>query len=294
MKAERSAVRARSTAAQSTSPRPSLVVAFDGVGPQVGAVGRAAVVDQAAAVLVACVHDRGRARPPALVGQEQRALGGEVVVERRVKVEMVARQVREDDRREGDAGRALERESMRRRLHDARQVAAVDHLAEHALQLHRLGGRELRIGRSTPAMRLTTVPSRAGRRPATVRIVGQQVGGRRLAVGAGDRDDAQLARGVAVEARRHEGHGVPRVGHEDLGDGQGERSLADERDRPGGDRLGGEVVPVGPQPGDAEEERSGSDVAGVAGQRSDLDVGIAVDATTVKTGGESGYVHADR
>ena len=87
---------------------------------------------------------------------------------------------------------------------------------------------------------------------------------------------------------------MPGTWHDDLGDRQGERSLADEGDRPRGDGLGGEVVSVGPQSGDAEEKRSGSDVAGAAGQRSDVDVGIAVDATAFKTGGECGYVHAGR
>ena len=87
---------------------------------------------------------------------------------------------------------------------------------------------------------------------------------------------------------------MPRSWHDDLGDGQGQRSLADQRDGAAGDGLGGEVVPVGPQSGDAEKERSGNDVAGAASQRSDVDVGIAVDATTFKTGGECGYVHAGR
>ena len=148
--------------------------------------------------------------------------------------------------------------------------------------------------RSTPAMRLTTVPSKARPQPGRREDPRQQVGGRRLAVGAGDAGDPQLARRVAEEQPRHEGHGVPRARHDDLGDRQGQRSLADERDRSGGDRRGGEVVPVGLQSGDAEEQRPGNDVTGVAGQRSDLDVGIAVDAATVKTGGESGYVHAGR
>ena len=265
----------------------------DGEGPQVGAVRPAAVIDQAATVVVARVHDGGRARSPPFVGQKQRALGGEVVVEGLVKVEMVARQVREDDRLEDDTGRALERQSMRRGLHDARPVAAVDHRAEHALQLDRVGGRELRrpldSGDAVDDGAQKARPQ-AGRRED----LGQQVSGRGLAVGAGDGGDAQLARRIAEEQRRHEGHGVPRSGHEDLGDGQGERAFADEGDRPGGDRLGGEVVPVGLQSGDAEEERSGSDVTGAAGQRSDFDVGIAVDATSFKTGGECGYVHAGR
>ena len=73
-----------------------------------------------------------------------------------------------------------------------------------------------------------------------------------------------------------------------------DRARGQHRHRPRSDRGQGEVVPVGPQTGDAEEERSGSDVAGIAGQRSDLDVGIAVDATAFKTGGECGYVHAGR
>ena len=210
-----------------------------------------------------------------------------------MKVEVVAREVGEDHRGEGDAGGALEGEGVRRSLHDARQVAAVDHLAEHALQLHRFGGGE--PGRALDAGDAIDHRAQQGRpQVGGGEDRGQQVGGGRLAVGAGDGGDPQLARGVAVEARRHEGHRAARPGHEDLSDGQGQRPFADERGGPGGDRLGGEVVPVGLQSGDAEEQRPCDDVAGVARKRSDLDVGIAVDATSVKAGGESGYVHAGR
>ncbi len=254
-------------------------------------VGGATVGGEAAAVLVALVYDSRRARPPPLVRQKERALGGEVGLEGRVKVEVVAGQVGEDERLEGDAGRALERQGVRRGLHDTRQVAAFDHLAKQALQLERIGRGELRIPFDAgDAVDHGAQKSRAQARGRKDRR--QQVRGRRLAVGAGDGGDPQLAGRVAEEARRDECHGVPRTRHQDLGDRQRERALADERHGPGGERLGGEVVAVGLQSGDAEEQRSGSHVASVAGKRSDLDVWIAVDATTVKSGGESGYVHA--
>ncbi len=150
------------------------------------------------------------------------------------------------------------------------------------------------VGRSTPAMRLTTVPRRAGRRPAVAKTSASRWAVVVLPFVPVTATTRSSRVGSTEETRRHESHGVPGARDDDLGDRQGERSLADERDRPGGDRLGGEVVPVGLQSGDAEEKRSGSDVAGAAGQRSDVDVGIAVDATTFKTGGECGYVHAGR
>ena len=77
-----------------------------------------------------------------LVRQEQPTLGEEVVVEVAVEVQMVAREVGEDDRVEGDADRPVQGQSVRADLERARLIAGDDHLAEHALQVQRLGGGE--------------------------------------------------------------------------------------------------------------------------------------------------------
>ena len=82
---------------------------------------------------------------------------------------MVAREVAEDDGVEVDAGGAVLGEGVRADLESARLVAGLDHLAEHALQVERLGGRELdRV--VAPPMRLTTVPSSAAGTPAAAKM----------------------------------------------------------------------------------------------------------------------------
>ena len=61
---------------------------------------------------------------------------------------------------------------------------------------------------------------------------------RRLAVGAGDPDDAERRARVAVEADRERRHRRAHGGDHELGYAEAERALDDERDGAGGDRLG--------------------------------------------------------
>ena len=70
---------------------------------------------------------------------EERALRREVLIHRAVEVEVVLRQVREDEHAEARAGEPSLRAADRRRLHRARTVAGVEHLAEQALEVDRLG-----------------------------------------------------------------------------------------------------------------------------------------------------------
>src|SRR4051812_2846601 len=71
-------------------------------------------------------------------GLEQPPLGAEVVLHRRVEVEVVLREVREDGDRPVDRVGPVELQGVRGDLHDDRLVARVAHLGEHALQLDRL------------------------------------------------------------------------------------------------------------------------------------------------------------
>ena len=177
---------------------------------------------------------------------------------------MVARQVREDERLEGDAGRALERQRVRGGLHDTRQVTAGDHLAKQPLQLERVGGGELR-GPLDPGDAVDHGAQQGGTQTRRREDRRQQVRGRRLAVGAGHGGDPQLAARVAVEARRHEGHGVTRSWHQDLGDGQiGSARSQTRATAPAATAWAAIVVTVGLESGDAKEQRSGNDGAGVA------------------------------
>ena len=99
--------------------------------------GRPELLGEPSTVLVADVDGRGRRSSP----QEQPPLGVEVVLHRRVEVEVVLAQVREDERREPDPVEAPERRAVRGRLHGAAPVPGVEHLAEEPLEVDRLGGR---------------------------------------------------------------------------------------------------------------------------------------------------------
>ena len=79
-------------------------------------------------------------------------------------------------------------------------------------------------------------------------------------------DHAQLARRVAVEARRRRAHGGADVGHHHLGHVQAQRALHHERGGAALDGVRGEVVPVGPEPLHTEEERPRLNSSGAVGE----------------------------
>ncbi len=211
-------------------------------------------------------------RLPPFAGQEQQPLGQEVVLEGRVEVEMVARQVGERDGVEVDAGRAVESQGVRRRLHDAASSPASTICRN--MRCRSSDSAVVSVtGVSTPAMRLTTVPSRAVGSPAAAVMPASRWAIVVLPLVPVTAASAQFTRRLAVEPGRHARHRRARAGHDELGHGEIEGPLADERY--GAGRHGGrrELVTVGASAGDAEEQRPGDDIAGVAGERSDLDVG---------------------
>ena len=143
-------------------------------------------------------------------GGEEPALGLAVGLEALVEVEMVAGQVREDGDVEGDLVEAVEGEAVAGGFDDGVLAARLDHLAEEALDLGRLGGGHA-VG-----VAVDVGPGHVGIDGAETADAGaggfedgrEDVGGGRLAVGAGDADDGEVAAGVAVEGGRglREGH----------------------------------------------------------------------------------------
>src|SRR3954454_17588914 len=206
-------------------------------------------------------------------GLEQAALGREVVLHRRMEVEVVLREVREDRDVPVDRVGAVELEGVARDLHDDGLVADVAHLGEGALQVDGLG----RGADHRPFLAADDGGDRADEARAAPRRLEQpagEEGGRRLAVGAGDADGLERSRGIPVEPRGGGRHRGADVGHPDLGHvSEVERPLHDERDRPALDRVGREVVAVTGEPGHAEEERPGRDEPVVVGERRHLDRG---------------------
>ena len=93
------------------------------------------------AVRVPDVDDRRRPASIQVRLGEEPALGVEVLLERPVEVEVVLAQVREDEDREADPEQALQCGAVGGGLHGGASVPGVEHLAQEALDVDRLGGR---------------------------------------------------------------------------------------------------------------------------------------------------------
>ena len=214
--------------------------------------------------------DRRRGTVPVHVGLgEEPALGVEVGLERPVEVEVVLREVREDERAEARPDEALELGGVRGGLHRAAPVARVEQLTERALEVDRLG-RRARDGAPLAADahldRAEQARPAAGR--GEDRVEEERRG--RLAVRAGDAGDLELARRPAEERVGGERHAPARAsGDDELGHGEVERALDEQRDRPALDGVRGEVVAVGALAGHADEERARRHSAGVVGEVGD-------------------------
>src|SRR5439155_21874730 len=207
---------------------------------------------------------------------EQPSLRLEVALHRLVEVEVVLAQVREDERRESHPVEAAELRSVRGRLHRAAAVAGVEHLAEGALDVDRLGGRTDRGTALAPDAALDRAEQ-----PGTAAGGGkdrvEQERGRRLPVRAGDARDLQLLARPAEELLGEGRHGAANIGDDELWDVEVDRALDDQRYGAVRDGVRSEVVPVGARARDAEEQRAGPGRAGVVGEVADLHGGASQD-----------------
>ena len=176
--------------------------------------------------------------------REQPALRVVVRLHRAVEVEVLVREVREDEHGEADAVETALDGCVRRRFHRARPVARVDHLTEQPLQvdrLRRVQRRRTRLVADAPLQ----VRQQAGRAPGRAQDLVEEIRRRGLAGSARDRRDGELAARVAEERHRRGRHRPARVGDDDLRNGELERMLHDESGGAVLDRLRCEVVPVG-------------------------------------------------
>ena len=215
------------------------------------------------------VDDGGRS-PTFRAGlDEEPALRLEVLVHRPVKVEVILGQVREDESGEPNPDETLERRRVRRRLHRAASVAGVEHLAERVLEVDRLRGGS-RHGPSLAADPALDGPEEAG--PAARRGEDgvEQECRRRLPVRAGHAHHRELARGRAEERVGGQSHRLAGVGDDELRHGNVELTLHDESDGAAPYRVGGEVMAVRGETGNAEEERAGPDAPRVVGEVGDV------------------------
>ena len=168
------------------------------------------------------VDDRRRPASIQVGLGEEPALGVVVLLERPVEVEVVLAQVREDEDGEADPEQALQRGAVGGGLHGGASVPGVEHLAQEALDVDRLGGRP---HRGAP---LAADPVLDGaeetRAPAGRGKDGEEEErGRRLPVRPRDPGDLELARRVAEEGVGREGHRLAGVRDDELRHRQVER-----------------------------------------------------------------------
>jgi hypothetical protein len=163
-----------------------------------------------------------------------------------VKIEVIARQVREDARGKRDARDPAQREGVRRHLHRAGAALLVDHLAQQRLHLWRLGCRAGGVAHLV-ADPVADRAEDAAADTGGVEDRSDQIGGRRLAVRAGDADHTHLAAGIAIKGRGQHGEREARVSDNRPRhvDAVGCRLLGDDRRRAALDRLPGERRAVG-------------------------------------------------
>jgi hypothetical protein len=190
-----------------------------------------------------------------------------------VEVQVVLSQVGEGRRREANAVGSVERQGVGRDLHRARLVTRVEHLPERPLEVDRLRRRSLDLGFGA-AHDLLDGPKLARPLPGALEHMAEQEGRGGLAVRAGDPGHPKLRGGIAVEGGGCGRHRTPRVADEGLRDLEVQPALGHQRGGPSLDGGGGEVVPVGAGPGDAEEQRPGLDVARGVGEPGHLGVGL--------------------
>ena len=193
------------------------------------------------------VVDVGEPDPCALGGEEAR-LGGEVVVDVGVEVEVVAAEVEEGRHVEDDAVDPAEDQRVAGDLHRAGVDAPLRHHGEEAVQVGRLGGGELGL-HVLPRDPGADGADHGRGQPGGGEPLLEEAGGRGLALGAGDADDAQPGGRVAVDPGRQPPEDAPRLGHDQGGGARRQpveaRRVGQHADGTRGERLGGEVGAVG-------------------------------------------------
>ena len=174
----------------------------------------------------------GRARGEAL---EERQLRVAVRLPRAVELEVLVGQVRQDREVVGDPEDAIGGEAVRGRLDDRRRVAVVGHRPERSLQ--RRGAR----GRRVLGVRLAHRPDPGrDRADEPARDAGGLQRGRheerrrRLAVRAGDPDDTEAMRRIAVPPGRRLGEGGRGSVDDELGQRGVRDRMVDDRGRGAG------------------------------------------------------------
>ena len=217
-------------------------------------------------------------------GREELAFGLAVGLEALVEVEMVASQVCEHGDVEVHLVEAVESEAVAGRLDDGVLAAGLDHGAKESLHLRGFGSRHaLGVAVDVRAGYVgVDGPEATDANAGGFEDGGQEVGGRGLAVRAGDADDGELAARVAMEG----GGGLREsdAGVVDSDDGLVAGEVAPRsppaplNDDGGGariERLDEEGVAIDGKAGDGDEEGARLDAARVVLDVFDDGLGVA-------------------
>ncbi len=194
---------------------------------------------------------------------------------------------------EAAVARPIQREPVRRRLHDDAVVAILDHPRQQLLELERLRRRGSVVVRAhVIADADEDGTDLAGTAAGAAKELGGQCGHGRLAVGARHADDGQPLRRPSEPRVGGIGQGTSGAVDNQLRDRQpGELALDDEADGTRLHRRGGEVMAVDVDPGDGEEERARLDATRVVRQRGHLADRDAHDALWTDRVGEGTEAH---
>ena len=232
------------------------------------------------------------ARPGRAEVDEPR-LGGDVVVPARVVVEVVAADIGDGHDVEVAGAHPLLDEGVGGHLENDLLDLLGGHPGEPGLEVGSFDrglARFVVVGGSTDVERDRA--HRAGPDPGRLEDVGCHVGRRRLAVGAGNAGDPELAGGPTQEDRRQLGQRRAGGGHDDDRGSGRKRDPALERD--GGSSssgVGGERVAVDGEPGHRDEEVARSRSPGVLEDLDDLCLRARLDPCARNALGQLGEPH---
>ena len=191
-------------------------------------------------------------------------------------VHVVLREVEEARAVQMDAVGALLRYGVRADFHRRGLAGAVAHLAEHRVELERVGGSAAR-GKAPAAEVVVYGADYAALLPRGVEDRLEHPGDARLAVRACDAESFQRLVGAGVKALRGGGEGGGHALHLDPRRGKilGTGLFGDYRNRPPVGRLLDEYVSVGRKPAYGKERRRGRDPAAVRNEALYLGVFVA-------------------
>jgi len=207
-------------------------------------------------------------RPPRPL--DEAGLGPEVALHVAVEVEVLRREVGPDREVVVHVGHPVLGEGVGAGLEHHVGHPRRPHLGEHPLELGGLGGGEVALG--VDEATAVGVAHRAQKpRPQAERVeeVVNHVARRRLAVGAGDPHDEELAGGLAEEGRGQARKRPSAVRHPGVGDGDRKVPLPHHRHRPPRQGLGDKGVAVVATAGERDVDEAGPDLARIMGHPGD-------------------------